>query len=135
MLQRALLLAFLVALTVAVSSPWMIYAQPQAAATQEERVPAFNPTQPPKSTDLAPILGKGQLWGNNDQYPFQEAAREHFADVQARHNGLAGPGVVGKQVAKPLLLEHVIVHRDPLVRERVDLGNFSCKCGICEVSE
>jgi hypothetical protein len=81
MLQRALLLAFLVALTVAVSSPWMIYAQPQAGAAQEERVPAFNSAPPPKSTDLAPILGKGQIWGNNDQYPFQSHAYELAAKI------------------------------------------------------
>jgi len=76
MIKRALLLAFLVALTLAVSSPWTTYAQPQAPAAEEERVPAFNPAAPAKGTDLPPILGKGQLWGNNDQYPFQSHAYE-----------------------------------------------------------
>jgi len=81
MVKRALLLAFLVALTLAVSSPWTMYAQPQAPAAQEERVPAFNPAAPPKGADLPPILGKGQLWGNNDQYPFQAHASELAAKI------------------------------------------------------
>jgi hypothetical protein len=81
MIKRALLLGFLGALTVAVSSPWTMYAQPQAAAAQEERVPAFNPAPPGKGSDLPPILGKGQLWGNNDQYPFQSHAYELAAKI------------------------------------------------------
>src|SRR5437762_7745647 len=81
MVKRALLLAFLVALTLAVSSPWTMYAQPQAPAAQEERVPAFNSAAPAKGTDLPQILGKGQLWGNNDQYPFQAHAYELAAKI------------------------------------------------------
>jgi hypothetical protein len=75
MLKRGLLLGFVLALTIAASSSWTIHAQSQAT-TAEERVPAFNPTAPPKGTELPPILGKGQLWGNNDQYPFQSHAYE-----------------------------------------------------------
>ena len=81
MLRRGLLLAFVAVLTVAASSPWVIYAQQQAAAPAEERVPAFNPAPPPKDTELPPILGKGQLWGNNDQYPFQSHAYELAAKI------------------------------------------------------
>ena len=81
MVKRALLLGFLVALTLAVSSPWTMYAQPQAPAPEQERVPAFNPTPPPNGTELPPILGKGQLWGNNDQYPSQSHAYELAAKI------------------------------------------------------
>jgi len=80
MLRRGLLLGFVIVLTVAGSSQWVIYAQPQAAAAEENRVPAFNPAAP-KGTQLPPILTKGQLWGNNDQYPFQSHAYELAAKI------------------------------------------------------
>jgi hypothetical protein len=76
MLKRGLLLAFVVALTVAASSRWTIY-----AANEEDRVPAFNPAPPAKSEKLAPVLTKGQLWGENDQYPFQSHAYELAAKI------------------------------------------------------
>jgi Protein of unknown function with PCYCGC motif len=79
MFTRGLLLGFML-LTVAASSNWTIYAQPQAAAEQEDRVPAFNPG-PAKGRQLPPILGRGQLWGNNDQYPFQSHAYELAAKI------------------------------------------------------
>jgi len=81
MARRGLVLGFVIALSVAASSRWTIYAQPQSAAAQEQRTPAFNPEPPPKGTELPPILGKGQLWGNNDQYPFQSHAYELAAKI------------------------------------------------------
>jgi Protein of unknown function with PCYCGC motif len=71
-----------IVLTVAASSRWTIYAQPQTSAAEGEGVPAFNPGPPPKGTQLPPILGKGQLWGTNDQYPFQSHAYELAAKIQ-----------------------------------------------------
>jgi len=75
MLKRGLMLGFVILLTMAVSAPWAISEQPQAPG-EETRVPAFNPGPPAKGTELPPILGKEQLWGNNDQYPFQLHAYE-----------------------------------------------------------
>jgi hypothetical protein len=76
MLKHGLMLGFVAALTLAVSAPWAISEQPSAAAGEEMRVPAFNHGPPAKGAQLAPILGKEQLWGNNDQYPFQSHAYE-----------------------------------------------------------
>jgi hypothetical protein len=44
-------------------------------------VPAFHSGPPPKGTQLTPILGKDQLWANNDQYPYQSHAYEIAAKV------------------------------------------------------
>ena len=75
--KRALMLGFLLAVTLAVSAPWAISEQAQ----EETRVPAFNLGPPPKAQELPPILGKGQLWGSNDQYPFQSHAYELAAKI------------------------------------------------------
>lgn len=75
--KRALMLGFVVALTLAVSAPWAISEQAQ----EESRVPAFNPGPPPKGEALPPILDKDQLWGNNDQYPYQSHAYELAAKI------------------------------------------------------
>lgn len=76
MLRRGLLLGIVMALTVAATSRWKTY-----AANEEDRVPAFNSAPPAKGTQLAPILTKGQLWGTNDQYPFQSHAYEIAAKI------------------------------------------------------
>jgi hypothetical protein len=73
--------------------------------------------------------------GGNDQDAFQQPARQHLPDVQARHDGLAGAGVIREQVAKSLLLEHVVVNRNALVGERIDLRDFGGECGIGQVTE
>lgn len=78
MLKRGLLLGLMVLLTLAVSAPWAISQQGEA----ESRVPAFHEGPPPADAKLAPILGKDQLWGNNDQYPFQSHAYELAAKIQ-----------------------------------------------------
>ena len=76
MLKRGILLAFVVALTIVASSQWTIY-----AASDEDRVPAFNSAPPAKGAKVSPILTKGQLWGNNDQYPFQSHSYELAAKI------------------------------------------------------
>jgi hypothetical protein len=70
MLKRFLLLGFSLLLTFAVAAPW--------ASSQEEetRVPAFHQAPPANSATLPPIIGKEQLWGGNDQYPYQSHAYE-----------------------------------------------------------
>jgi len=87
MLRRGLMLGFVVLLTMAVSTRWAVSQQAQAstgqASTPEEtRVPAFNPGPPAKSAELPPILGREQLWGTNDQYPFQSHAYELATKIQ-----------------------------------------------------
>jgi len=81
MLKRGLMLGFVVLLTMAVSTPWAV--SEQAQPQEETRVPAFNPAPPAKGTELPPILGKDQLWGENEQYPFQAHAYELAAKIQS----------------------------------------------------
>ncbi|HEV2699739.1 MAG TPA: PCYCGC motif-containing (lipo)protein [Terriglobales bacterium] len=76
MLRRCLLLAFSLLLTFAVAAPW-------ASSQQEEtRVPAFHQAPPANSATLPQILGKEQLWGDIDQYPYQSHAYELAPKVQ-----------------------------------------------------
>ena len=81
MVKRGLMLGFVALLTITVSDRWEVSAQPPASGTEETRVPAFNPGPPAKGTRLPPILGKEQLWGENDQYPFQSRAYELAAKI------------------------------------------------------
>src|SRR5690242_20862932 len=76
MLKRGLLLALLITVTLAISAPWASWADEQA------RVPAFHHTQPLKSMKLPPILGRDQLWGENDRYPFQSHSYELASKLQ-----------------------------------------------------
>jgi hypothetical protein len=76
MLKRWLMLAISLVLTFVVAAPW-------ASSQQEEaRVPAFHATPPARNTKLPPILGKEQLWGENDEYPYQSHAYELAAKIQ-----------------------------------------------------
>lgn len=74
MMKRCLMLG-LVVLTLLISAPWAI------SAPDEARVPAYNASAPTKGFQLPAILGKGQLWGDNDQYPFQSHAYELAAKI------------------------------------------------------
>jgi len=82
MVKRGLMLGFVVVLTLGVSAPWAVSAEQQTSGAEETRVPAFNPGPPAKDVQLPPILGKDQLWGNNEQYPFQTHAYELAAKIQ-----------------------------------------------------
>lgn len=76
MLKRWFMLGVSLVLTFVVAAPW-------ASSQQEEtRVPAFHTAPPAKGAHLPPILGKEQLWGNNDQYPYQSHAYELAAKIQ-----------------------------------------------------
>ena len=76
MFKRWIMLGISLALTFVVAAPW-------ANSQQEEtRVPAFHSTPPAKGAKLPPILGKEQLWGDNDQYPYQSHAYELAAKIQ-----------------------------------------------------
>ena len=67
---------------------------------------------------VLPLLGKAA--GAHDQASLQVAAGDKLLDEQARHDGLARPGVVGEQEAQGLPRQHGLVHRSDLVRQRVD---------------
>ncbi|HEY8671581.1 MAG TPA: CYCXC family (seleno)protein [Terriglobales bacterium] len=77
MLRRGFTLGFVVVLTLAVSSPWAISEQPN----EDTRVPAFHAGPPAKDASLPPILGKDQLWGSNEQYPYQTHSYELAAKI------------------------------------------------------
>jgi hypothetical protein len=75
-MKRWLLLACSLLLTFVVSAPW-------ASSQQEEaRIPAFNATPPASGSKLPPIIGKEQLWGENDQHPYQSHAYELAPKIQ-----------------------------------------------------
>ena len=77
MFKRWIMLGISLALTLIVSAPW-------ASSQQEEtRVPAFHTAPPAAGAKLAPILGKEQLWGENDEYPYQSHAYELAAKIQS----------------------------------------------------
>lgn len=76
MLKRRVMLGFVIALTLAISAPWAI------SAEDETRVPAYHQNAPAKGEKLPPILGKEQLWGSNDQYPFQSRSYQVAAKIQ-----------------------------------------------------
>ncbi|HZP17217.1 MAG TPA: CYCXC family (seleno)protein [Terriglobales bacterium] len=75
MLKRALMLVLVAGTTFAVSAPSAISQQ------DENRVPAFHAAPPRAGAKLAPILGKEQLWGENDQYPFQSRSYQLAAKI------------------------------------------------------
>ena len=61
----------------------------------------------------------------DDENATDPPPHEHLAHVETGHDCLAGPGVVGEQETKRLLGEHVLVHRDPLMGERVYPGDLA----------
>jgi hypothetical protein len=76
MMKRWLMLACSLLLTSAVAAPW-------ASSQQEEsRVPAFHTGPAASGAKMPPILGKEQLWGDNDQYPYQSHAYELAPKIQ-----------------------------------------------------
>jgi hypothetical protein len=75
MSKRNLSVAFLLLITLALSTPW-------ASSQQEEApFPAYHSGPPAKGTKLPPILTKDQLVGSNAQYPFQIHAYELAAKI------------------------------------------------------
>ena len=62
--------------------------------------------------------------GRDDERPGEPPPGQHLPEVEAGHDRLPGPGVVGEQEAEGVLGQHPLVHGDPLVREGVDPGGF-----------
>lgn len=75
MVKRRLMVGIILFLACAASAPWGI------SAGENSGVPAFNPA-PHRGARLPPILTKGQLWGTNDQHPFQSHAYELAAKIE-----------------------------------------------------
>jgi hypothetical protein len=71
-----LIAGMMVLLACALSAPRGI------SAGADAEVPAFNPAPPPRGAKLPPILTRGQLWGANDQYPYQSHAYELAAKIE-----------------------------------------------------
>ena len=65
---------FLFLMVTMVSAPWL-------ESEADQGVPHFNEHAPAAGTELAPILGKDQLWGTNAQFPYQTHAYELAAKI------------------------------------------------------
>ena len=76
-----------------------------------------------------------QAAGADDQAALQVAAGDQLLDEQPRHDGLAGPRIVGQQEAQRLPGQHGFVHRGDLVRQRLDLGGVHRENGIEEMRQ
>ncbi len=77
--RRALSLSLLFVAVAVLSTPWAASQQD----SEETRVPAYHVAPPAKGAKLPAILGKEQLWGENDQSPFQAHAYELAAKIPA----------------------------------------------------
>ena len=88
----------------------------------------------PKSVAQLALPVPDQAGGRNDEHAPNEPAREHLADVQPGHDGLAGAGVIGQEESKPRLRQHVVVDGDALMGQRVDAGDFRREGGVEDVA-
>jgi hypothetical protein len=77
MLKRGLTLALFFVAIFMLSTPWAGSLQ----EAQEGRVPAYHVGPPARDAKLPAILGRDQLWGENNQYPFQSRAYELAAKI------------------------------------------------------
>ena len=77
-----------------------------------------------------PLPVPHEAGGRDHEHPPDAPAREHLAHVEAGHDGLAGPGVVGQQEAQRVLPEHALVDRDALVGEGVDARRLAGEGGV-----
>jgi len=76
MLKRGVMLGFLLLLVFSFSAPWAI-----SAPSEDGEVPAYHSGPPAPGKKLPPILGREQLWGGNDQQPYQSHAYELAAKI------------------------------------------------------
>ena len=78
---------------------------------------------------LAELVGQlalpleGEVGRRDDQHAPDQPAGLEFLEQQARHDRLAGPGVVGQEEADAGQLQEIAVDRFELVRQRIDAGN------------
>ena len=69
----------------------------------------------------------------DDQDAADQAAGEHLADVEPRHDRLARARLVRQQEAQAGLGQHVVVDGDPLVGQRVDQRDLGGERRVEEV--
>ena len=60
---------------------------------------------------------------------------KQFLDEQARHDRLAGAGIVGEEEAQRLTREHLAIDRRDLMRQRLDLRRRDGDVGVEEIGE
>lgn len=60
----------------------------------------------------------------HDQDAPEEPTTEHLPDVEARHNGLSGAGIVCQEKPQARLREHVVVDGNDLMGERINQRGF-----------
>ena len=82
---------------------------------------------------VLPLLGEAAR--ADDEAALEVAADDQLLDEQARHDGLAGAGVVGEQEAQRLARQHRLVDRRDLVRQRLDDAGGDRDVGIEEVRQ
>ena len=80
MFKRSLMLGLVLAFTIAVSAPWATTAA--ASSEDDGHVPAHHVGPPAPDAKLPAILTRDQLWGGNDQFPYQAHAYELAAKIQ-----------------------------------------------------
>ena len=82
---------------------------------------------------VLPLLG--QAARADDQAALEVAAGDQLLDEQARHDRLAGAGVVGEQEAQRLARQHGLVDGGDLVRQRFDDGGVDREHRVEEMRE
>ena len=63
------------------------------------------------------------------------AAQEQLLDEEAGHDRLAGTGIIGEDVAQRLLVQHALVDRTELVRQRLHITGAERGLGIEQVGK
>ena len=71
----------------------------------------------------------------DDEAALQIAPDQQLLDEQARHDGLAGAGIVGEQEAQRLPRQHLAIDRRDLMRQRLDLRRRDGDVGVEEIGE
>ncbi len=89
--------------------------------------PAQDPERQAKERPQLSLPVADQPCRGRDQHATDAPAREHVAHDQSGHDRLPRPRVVGKKKAERVLRQHVLVDRDPLVRQRVDPRDLAGK--------
>jgi hypothetical protein len=82
---------------------------------------------------ILPLLG--QVAGADDQAALQVAANGKLLDEETRHDGFAGPWVIGEQKAERLTGKHLAIDSRDLVWQGLNLRRVDCQQWIEEVRQ
>ena len=77
----------------------------------------------------------GQTAGADDEAALQVAPGDQLLDEQTGHDGLAGAGVIGQQIAQGLARQHGLVNGGDLVGQRIDHGGVHRQHRVEEMGE